>query len=573
MLSPLETKNLYIIGDGSTTTISANVSGLSQTINDTLEVDGTRSMTATAGSIIIGNPGGQIDGNGAGGADSLTLTATGTITVSNGVGQNKALQDLTLNAGGAVDIGGAVTLTGNLTVTNGTTVRFRGGVTIGGNLTITNASDIVFDGPVTVTGNLTIAKGASINFNGNTAVAGNVTIGSSAAYGNIASVTFANNARFDFGGAASLHVNGNITFGNAVGGLGAPYEPDSLTLGTNATLTFNSNVSIGATTPMTVNQAAAVNMAGSLTAGAVVMTNVSGNLIMDATNTVASLDITSTGSGSSTFIRINTLEVGSGNAIITANQINLLGTISDTGAQSTLTIKPYTASRPMVIGNSPPSATTPTLNNRLDLSATEIGLILPGFSVVNLGDAAAGTGTVYLGFMGSQIATGEYFNKTQVFGGDIIVTRDHDINATVPEFRMVARTGNITVDARMGYAGNNTSADRNPWVRMEAAANIIINAGVYALDRVSLTAGQGTGTGTITVATTGFIYTTDTAGANKRIELAAGLTSGNIILNGASAEASILSAAGAGSSSASPGCSWFPWAGGSGASSSYPKTS
>ncbi|MDP1580398.1 MAG: calcium-binding protein, partial [Candidatus Didemnitutus sp.] len=75
VLSPLRANHLFILGDGSTTTLSADVTGLSQTINDSVEVDGTRVMTATAGSIIIGNPGGQIDGNGVGGPDSLTMNA------------------------------------------------------------------------------------------------------------------------------------------------------------------------------------------------------------------------------------------------------------------------------------------------------------------------------------------------------------------------------------------------------------------------------------------------------------------------------------------------------------------
>ncbi|WP_324726004.1 hypothetical protein [Actomonas aquatica] len=548
ILSPLQTQNLVILGDGSTTTISTNISGTSQSISDTVEVDGDRSITATAGSIIISNPGGQIDGNGAGLADSLTMSATGSISVANGVGQNKALQNLTMTAGGSIDIGGATTLTGNLTVNNATTVRFRGAVTITGNVVITKATDITFDGAVTITGSLTIAEGASITFNGNTAVAGTVSIGSAVDYTKIASIYFANNARFDFGGLASIYVNGAITFGNAVGGLGGAYTPDGLTIGLNATLTFNNNINLGSSSPFSVVNAAEVTLTGSLTAGDVTMSNVAGNLILAATTTVRSIDLTSTGSGASTSLRVNTLEVGDGNAILTANQINLLGTISDTGAQSTLTIKPYTVSRPIVVGQSPPSTTTPTFNNRLDLEASEIGLILPGFAEVNIGDAAAGTGTVYLAYMGSQISTGEYYNKTQIFGGDIIVTRDHDINATVPEFRLVARTGDITVNERIGYAVNNTSADRNDWVRLEAAGDIIVNKGIYALDRISLTAGQGTGTGTITVASTGFIYTTGTTGSNLRIELVAGLTSGNINLAAPSAEAALLSAAGDNSS-------------------------
>jgi hypothetical protein len=545
ILSPLFTQRLYILGDGSTTTVSADISGLSQTINDTVEIDGTRSITATNGSIIIGNPGGQIDGNGAGGLDNLTLNASASITVANGIGQNKALNNLTLNASGAIDIGGAVTLSGSLTVQNGTTVRFRGAVTITGDLTITNATDIVFDGPVTVTGNITIAKGASVNFSGNVAAGGNVTIGSAAAYANIATLTFANNARFDFNGAAAIYVNGNIVFGNAVGGIGGIYLPDSLTIGTNATLTFNSNVNL-ALAPLSIVKAAAVNASGNVTAGALTMSNVSGSIALDLTTIVASLDITSTGDGSSTFVRINTLEVGSGQAVITSNQIILNGTISDTGAQSSLTLKPYTVSRAIVVGNSPPSATTPTVNNRLDLSSAEIGLILPGFSVVNIGDASAGTGVVYLGFMGSQISPGEYFNKTQIFGGSIIVTRDQDINAAVSELRLVARTGDITVNAnaRLGYAGDNTYAERNPWIRLEAAANITINSGIYALNRISLTAGQGTGIGNITINSTGSLTTSNAAGVDRRIELAAGLTTGSIILNAAAAETAIITAAG-----------------------------
>ncbi|WP_438483709.1 beta strand repeat-containing protein, partial [Oleiharenicola lentus] len=543
ILSPLITGHLVILGDGTTTFLNSDISGTSQTINDTLEVNGTRSVTATGGSIIIGNPGGQIDGNNTGVADSLTMNASASITVANGIGQNKTLTNLTLNAGGAIDIGGAITLAGSLTVQNGTTVRFRGVVTITGDLTITNATDVVFDGPVTVTGNLTITKASNVSFSGNVAVAGNVSIGGSGNYANIAGVTFANNARFDFNGAASLYVNGNVIFGNAVGGIGGVYLPDSLTIGTNATLTFNSNTNL-ALAPLSVVKAAAVNVGGNLTAGAVTMTNVAGSIAMDLSNIVASLDITSTGDGASTFVRINTLEVGSGNAVVISNQIILLGTISDTGAQSSLTLKPYTVSRPIVVGNSPPSATTPTVNNRLDLSASEIGQILPGFSVVNIGDASAGTGTVYLGYMGSQISTGEYYNKTQIFGGSIIVTRDQDIHPGAAELRLVARTGDITVNARLGYSGNNTYGERNPWIRMEAAANIVINAGVYATNRLSLTAGQGTGTGNVTITANGTLTTSETGAADRRIELAAGLNSGDISLTASADETAIITAVG-----------------------------
>ncbi|QYM80869.1 hypothetical protein K0B96_00005 [Horticoccus luteus] len=554
--SPTFAQSLTIIGDGSTVDLTTNLTSATDVvINDSVKVTGDRSITAQAGQVRIAAPG-TIYGDGDLAPDSLTLSATTDVLIDGAIGAAAGLQNLTINSGGNVTLNGAVTLGGNLTVNTGQAVVFNGALTITGDLTLDNVQSVTFNGPVTVTGKVVINKATSVNFNGNVAVGGNVTVGSSSAYANIGAVVFTTSARLDFGGAASFYSSGAITFGNAIG-RSLTLTPQSLTLGSNDAITFASaaEVKLG-TAPLSIVAGTTVSFGNNVVAGALSVSPVSGNIDFQGTTQVNSLTLVTT--GASALARLNFLEVGSGDAVITANQIDFIGTVTDTGAASNLTLKPYTTGRAIAIGSSilsTPGYTIPLFSNRLDLSGNDMLAIQAGFASVNIGDAAAGTGIVYLGFMGTQLSgvSAEYLNRTQIYGGTIVVTQPMDIGATVDYFRLVARTGDVVINALVGYAQNGSLSERSPWLRFEAAANVVINQPIYATDRISLSAGMnsagfvGSGSGSVTVAATGSVMTSNAAGPNKRIELSAGPLGGDILLFGASAEATILSTAGSSS--------------------------
>ena len=146
-----------------TTTFSANLTDTSVIVDDNIRINGSISVTSTAGPIRFSDAG-NVDGMGGGAADDLTLSATAEVNIAGSIGATKPLRNFTVANAAAVTVGGTVSLTGNLTITQAATVVFGDAVNVAGNLTITNAGNVTFDGPVTVGGNLIIVQAGAVIF-------------------------------------------------------------------------------------------------------------------------------------------------------------------------------------------------------------------------------------------------------------------------------------------------------------------------------------------------------------------------------------------------------------------------
>lgn len=120
--------------------------------NDSLQVSGSVSITATAGNIKIGSAGHNdfLSGNSSATVDTLTLSATGNITINAEVN----------TAGGSTD------LLSGLTVLAAQNVSFREAVNIKGTVEIHASGTVTFDKPVTLSegGSLKIYGASSIYF-------------------------------------------------------------------------------------------------------------------------------------------------------------------------------------------------------------------------------------------------------------------------------------------------------------------------------------------------------------------------------------------------------------------------
>ena len=579
--SPLQATNLVITGDGTTVKLNSTISSVTNIINDAVEVSGSfssspvRSITSTNGVLTIN---GTLNGdnhsgalapvNQNGGADDVVLNATGgAIFIRDAVGgiSGNGLRHISINpdvtgAVGNVTFNDTVNLDGNLYIKKGLNVTFLRNVVVAGDLIIEDASDIRFEGSLTVTGSLRILKASNVTFSGNVQVGGNVTIGRPDLLTAVGSVAFTSSARLDFGGVGAIFASGSIAFGNNVGqNSSTSFRPDSLTLASAATITFSSSASLllDSTTPFVITQATDVSFGANITSGNFTVGRtglVSGNInFTGASIAVESFDLTTSGALGRVSIANNVL-VGGGDATITANEINFgpSSTIGSSGSYaSTLTLKPFDVARIIGIGTSP-AGVPADINQRLDINSDDIKAILSSFSSVVFGDLYAGTGAVFVGAIGSVHSVSQFLTRTTIAGGSVTLTQNLDVSTSADFLRIVARTGNITVNGVVNRGSatgsdlaNESFIERNAWVRLEAANDIIVNRAIYAATRISLSAGTD-GSGNITVNSTGAnsgqLQTISTAAGAQRVELIAGSTSGNITLTDDVAAATITAA-------------------------------
>ncbi|MCX6937742.1 MAG: hypothetical protein NTU80_07550, partial [Verrucomicrobia bacterium] len=590
-LSPVQAQGaLIVLGDGSTTSLAASTEAATISITDAVEVIGNfsqnafnpadgsfaafsgtppntlRSFTATAGNLAIN---GTLNGNNHAGAsiatvdgfiqinnsavDDVVLRATGNISVSDAVGgiSGNGLRHLLINvpgnsggtAVGSVTFGSSVTLSGSLHIKKGQAVNFNGAVNITGDLIIEEAADVRFFSTVTVGGSLRIVKAGNVTFSNNVDVTGQFAIGLPSTPSNIGSVSFDTSARLDFGGHGFIYTAGAISFGNNVG-QSITQRPDSFTLSAGGTITFGSSAALrlDSSVAFIIAKATDISFGNNITAGNVTIGqggNVTGNINFDGTsNIVESFDVTTSGTsvGGEGTVTLKSLTVGGGNATITANNVDLVTSLTDTGTTSILTLKPYDTARAIVVG--PNSVGAPV--TRFEISQSDLFAIKGGFAGLVIGDAVAGTGAVYIGKIGSAQASEKFLNRTTIVGGTVAVTQNLDVSTQADYLRLIARTGDLTVNGAINRGATNGSDlanqafdERNNWVRLEAAGDIVVNQPVYAADRISLTAGTD-GTGSVTVNSTGsnagLLQTITTGASNKRIELIAGETTGSITL-------------------------------------------
>ena len=210
----------------------------------------------------------------------------------------------------------------------------------------------------------------------------------------------------------------------------------------------------------------------------------------------------------------------------TSNEVEFKGgTASITGtATKTLTVQPFTASRPIRVGT-PMGSTSGTL----DVSDADLAAIAAGWSRVVIGDAAAGTSAVTIGSIGTQQGSKNSWigNTTTIVGGSVTVAQKVDVAATAAYLQLVARTGSVNVNAAI----NETAAERNAWLRLEAAQAVSLAAPIWATQTVSLVSGTTTSqTGSAPIVTSGLRVTAGdavslTAAGNAFATLAVATTS------------------------------------------------
>ncbi|NBV87388.1 MAG: hypothetical protein EBS01_14255, partial [Verrucomicrobia bacterium] len=315
--------------------------------------------------------------------------------------------------------------------------------------------------------------------------------------------------------------------------------------GSTAKVSFDSIVAL------IVESGTMVGFGANVTAGSVTVGSgglVTDNVTFSGTTTVTSLNVTTSGAeATATFASIR---VGAGGAVITANNIDFLAgrQVTATNSAATLTLKPYDAGRAVGVGNLHQAP-----GEILDIGVTDLLAIKTGFAAVNFGDALAGTGTAYIGFIGVVQASANFarfLNPTHIYGGSVVVNQVMDVTASASVLHLVARTGDVTVNGAINAANltNTTYSERNAWVLFQAAGNIFVNQPVYASDRISLIAGMGAaGSGSITVSAvlgnSGLLATIGTSGSNRRIELVAGETSGDLVITSATVTAAGTSGA------------------------------
>ncbi|MFM7137729.1 MAG: beta strand repeat-containing protein, partial [Planctomycetota bacterium] len=266
---------------------------------------------------------------------------------------------------------------------------------------------------------------------------------------------------------------GAITIGGIVDVAG------DLVIDASSMVAFNANVSVGG--DLTITGATGVTFGGTLSVGGTItFVGVTGAVrfteLVTADDDVA---VTAT-----TLVEFLGGLAASGDVTITANEVELRGGIASVvgSATGTLVIQPHTVARPIRVG-------TPTgsVLNTLDVSDTDLAAIAPGWASVVIGDVAGGTGAVTIGSIGTQQGSKNSWigNTTTIVGGSVTVAQKVDVAATAAYLQLVARTGGVTVNAAI----NETAAERNPWLRLEAAQAVAINAPIWSSQTVSLVSG------------------------------------------------------------------------------------
>jgi len=475
--------SLVVYGSGNTSYFDTGTTTAdSITINDALIVNPNQTHTfiATLGGITFEAPG-TVDGTLPDSTEeSIILNAAGSINIFGDIGSTAALHDIT----------------------------------------ITNATNITFRGSVYITGDLIIQDGAQVTFNDDVRILGNLVIGDSSDLTRIDSVTFTENSRVDVDGNIEIYTEGSVSFGNQVGNVS---PSTSVNIISDGNIVFEED----------------------LTAGDVTMfTGIGNDISLNQSVTVDSLDATA---GDQITILQN-VSVGSGNMTLTANNIEIAGTASITNQPTTttvLTLKPFDPSRNIGVGGQMFASVIGLDYLHIDYDA--MAAIGPGFQEVIFGDIINGTGLMVVANVGSKfgdpIPLPELLNPTTMVAGTVNVgyatgsfAPFPDVEVSVNMFptadflRFKSLVGDVNINATINFTPN-----LNPWVRVEAEQNIIINRPVYASDRISLTAGFTGGAGSVTINSTGTesgeLITTSDALPGRKVEVSAGFTSGNISFN------------------------------------------
>lgn len=290
---------------------------------------------------------------------------------------------------------------------------------------------------------------------------------------------------------------GSVTFGGAV--VVGDAAGDDLTITDATSVMFVGNVVVAG--DLVITKATTVTFAGTLSVGGRLrIANASGAVRFLGEVTVGAAEVTSQ---DRVFIQgdfTSTGGVGSGDVTFTTDQVGFNSAVIKTAAvvpTATLTIQPFTASQPIAIASPPGVATG------LNITDAALAAIQSGWKRVVFGDEANGTGRVTIGSIGSQYGYSQLLNTTTIVGGLIVIDDSVelvlpvDVTAEAAYLELVARgPKGITVNAPI----NQTSDERNAWVRLASAGPIALNAPIWATGTVSLTTTDG---GSITQDLTG----------------------------------------------------------------------
>ena len=279
---------------------------------------------------------------------------------------------------------------------------------------------------------------------------------------------------------------GAVTIGGVVDVAG------DLMIDASSMVAFGSNVSVGG--DLVITGATGVTFGGTLSVGGTLsIVGVNGTVRFQGRVTAAAdLSVTA-----ATGIEFLGGLAASRDVTLTANEVELRGGMASVvgPATGTLVVKPFTASRPIRVGT--PTGTT---TGSLDISDTDLAAIAPGWAAVVIGDVAAGTGAVTIGSIGAQQGSRNSWirNATTIVGGSVTVAQKVDVAGTASYLKFVGRTGGVTINA----AVNQTAAERNAWLRLEAAQGIAINAPIWSTQTVSLVSGTTTAQSAVAPITT-----------------------------------------------------------------------
>lgn len=320
-----------------------------------------------------------------------TLTQAGSLNVTGATGLTASSNDIVSNA---AIISGSLTLVGNNITLNAPIAAMTGGVmlTNSGQATISTVADI------------TAAGAFNQNGTGSVSTAGDITA---------ASINFAQLVTLT-GPANFSTANGTIQFQSTIAGT----QDLTLNAGTgNITLAGAANVgNLVANSTGTTRFDGAVQ-ATSLTTNAGGTTQINGGSITTTGNQIygdaLSLGANTILQGDSVKVG-STVNAGTRSLTIMANEIDFNGAVS---GSSNLVLQPLSAAQDITIAGT--SNTTPAL----DLTATELSQLQPGFNSITIG-RSDGTGTITLNPVTFQ-------SPVTIAGGSTLVGANQDTTWTI----------------------------------------------------------------------------------------------------------------------------------------------
>ncbi|MGC3990064.1 MAG: hypothetical protein QM796_10375 [Chthoniobacteraceae bacterium] len=475
---------VVVIGSGHTlnlTSTSPTVEGTFVEIDDNVVVHNNVNavITGTTDYVSVFGAGkGKIDGVAGSLTENLTIQDVGNILVTGAIGSVNPIHDLTLNSSnaGTINLQQSVTIEGDLHIVKGGDVNFGGDVNIGGKLIIDEGANVSFGGTLTIGSDLTITKGGVVTFARNVSVGGKVTIGDQANPMAVEGVTFSP-TRPPRCGRPGQDLRGRRHR------LRQPRRPVHAA-GRHHALQRNRRRQLPGQRQHAGRKSRdrqgprrhvrpgshgrhdrhpERHRQGPLRRSTIVTNS--------ATLTATSL------------VQIkNRFDVKVGSLTITSDDVDFAGGtgwINYVGnGAGTFTIRPRSRSAATSRSARPAASTAPST------SATSISTPSPATSP-NWRSATPrpAPAAVTIGTVGSQQGNGvsQFLMTTRVHGGSILVQQAIDSAAGAGDLRLVARTGNIVVNAKV----NGTGTERNANVIFQTlAGNILLNQPVYATNTV-----------------------------------------------------------------------------------------